>query len=86
MPLKSKGKFEKAKALQDKEEESEEFSKEEDETSLFSRRVNHLWKKRQTKFRGHGRTCGHAKLNSGQKKSGVDKEVTCFECKQHGNS
>lgn len=42
MDLEFKGKFEKAKALQTKEEESEESSEEEYDTSLLSIRVNQL--------------------------------------------
>lgn len=69
MALKSKGKFEKAKAFQDEEEEFEESSKEEDELSPLSRRVNHLQKKKQTKFIGHKRIYGHVESTSGQSRS-----------------
>lgn len=41
--LKSKGRPEKAKALQDEKEESDESSNEENELSLLSRRVNQLY-------------------------------------------
>lgn len=69
MPLKSKGKSDKAKALQAEEEDSEEISKDEDELSLLSKRVNQLWNKRQTKFKGYKRTGGQYDLTSRQKKS-----------------
>lgn len=85
MALKSKGKSEKAKALQPEEEESKESSEEEDGMSLLSKMVNQLWKKRQMKFIGYRRTGGQSALNYGQKKSGVVNDVTCFKCKKFGD-
>src|ERR1044072_8057756 len=82
MALKSNSR--KAKALQAKEEsEASEESSEEDELSLISRRINHLWKHRQgRKFhKGPRNAKGRFESTSGQKKA-TDKEVTCFECKE----
>src|ERR1044072_7910202 len=59
----------KAKALQAGEEsEDSEGSSDEDELSLISRRINHLWKHRQSKFRGPRNAKGRFESTSGQKK------------------
>lgn len=83
--IKSKGKYEKAKPLQAEEEEFEEISEEEDELYFQSRRVNQLWKKRQTKFKGYRRTCGQSELTSGEKKYEDEKDVTCFKFEHPGH-
>lgn len=73
-----KSKPEKTRAYQ-AEEESEGFdedSKDDDELSLISKRVNRLWKhkkKGQGKFRGARRTTGHFDSLSRQKKRGSGK-------------
>ena len=85
MALKSNSR--KAKALQAEEEsEASEESSEEDELSLISRRINHLWKHRQGKkfHKGPRNTKGRFESTSGQKKA-ADKEVICFECKEPGH-
>ena len=77
----------KAKALQaEVESEASEESSEEDELSLISRRINHLWKHRQgRKFhKGPRNAKGRFESTSGQKKA-ADKEVICFECKEPGH-
>ncbi|KAI5430691.1 hypothetical protein KIW84_035056 [Lathyrus oleraceus] len=57
--LKSMGKSENTKTFQaEEEEDSEEDSEEEDQLLLLSRRVNLLWKKRQSKFRDSRKTGG----------------------------
>ncbi|XP_050876372.1 uncharacterized protein LOC127080086 [Lathyrus oleraceus] len=81
--LKSLGIYEKTKSLQvETGEDSEKESEEDDELSLLFRRVNQLWKKRQGRFRGQRRTCGHSDSNSGFKKVRAGKELMCFECKE----
>src|ERR1044072_1132877 len=77
----------KAKAPQAEEEsEGSEESSEEDELSLISRRINHLWKHRQGRrsYQGPRNAKGKFKSTSGQMKSS-DNEVNCFECKKHGH-
>lgn len=77
--LKSVRKSEKSKDLQAEEivdfvENSDEF---EDELSLLSRKVNHLWKRSQdNKNRNAKSTDGHFESTSGQRKS-RGKEVIC---------
>src|ERR1044072_6362961 len=60
----------KDKALQ-AEEESEESSEEssDEELSLISRRINRLWKHRQSKFKGPRNAKGRFESTSGQKKA-----------------
>src|ERR1044072_3855728 len=78
--LKSNSK--KAKALQAEEEsEASGESSDEDELSLISRRINHLWKRGQSKHRGPRNAKGRFESTSGQKKA-ADKDVICFECKE----
>ena len=75
------------KALQAKEKsETSEGSSEEDELSLISRRINHLWKHRQGRRSNEGprNTKGRFESTSGQKKAD-DKDITCFECKEPGH-
>lgn len=80
------GKPKKTKAPQAEEDEDfENDLEEEDELSLLSRHVNQLWKKRKSKFRDSGRTGGCSESTSGQKKSGVSKEVICFDWKEPGH-
>lgn len=87
MALKSMRKFEKTKAFQDEEEEeSEEDYEEEDALSLMSRRVNQLWKKIKSKFKGSRRSGGRFESTSRLKKSNAGKDVTCFECKELGHN
>src|ERR1044072_845564 len=75
----------KAKALQAEEEsEASEESSEEDELSLISRRINLLWKHRQSRHKGPRNAKGRFESTSCQKKA-VDKNVICFECKEHGH-
>src|ERR1044072_6218720 len=77
----------KAKALQAEEEsKASEDSSEEDELSLISRKVNHLWKHRQGRrfHKGPRNAKGRFESTSGQKKE-ADKEVICFECKEPGH-
>src|ERR1044072_612855 len=77
----------KDKVLQS-EEESEEFDEEssdEDELSLMSKRLNKLWKQRQSKFRGLRRTKGRFESASGQKKNMDKDNVICYECKEPGH-
>lgn len=84
--LKSLGISEKTKALEaETDEESEDESKEDDELSLMSRRVNQLQKKRQVKFRGQRRTDGHFESTYGSKKDRVRKELKCFRYKEPGH-
>src|ERR1044072_8029806 len=82
--LKSNSK--KTKALQAEEESDDsEESSDEDELSLISKRLNKLWKQRQSKFRKSRRTKGRFESASGQKKN-VDKDnVICYECKEPGH-
>src|ERR1044072_9418693 len=81
--LKSNSK--KIKALQAEEEsEDSEESSNEDELALISRRINHLWKHRQRKFKGPRNANGRFESTSGQEKA-ADKEVICFECKEPGH-
>src|ERR1044072_9482246 len=82
-----KSNFKKDKALQAEEEseESDEESSDEDELSLISKRINKLWKHRQSKFRGPRRGKGRFEFASGQKKN-VDKDnIICYECKEPGH-
>src|ERR1044072_8194459 len=74
----------KAKACQAKEDFEE--SSEEDELSLISRRINHLWKHRQGRRSQEGprNAKGRIEPTTGQKKV-ADDEVTCFECKKDGH-
>src|ERR1044072_106045 len=79
-----KSNFKKDKALQAEEEseESDEESSDEDELSLISKRINKLWKHRQSKFRGSRRAKGRFEYAYGQKKN-VDKgNIICYECKE----
>src|SRR5580765_1771071 len=82
--LKSNSK--KTRALQ-AEEESEDYegSSDEDELSLISRRINHLWKHRQSKFRGPRNAKGRFESTSGQKKAVDIDKVMCYECKEPGH-
>src|ERR1044072_6483537 len=83
--LKSSSK--KGKALQAEEKlDGSEESSEEDELSLISRRINHLWKHRQDRRsqRGPRNDQGRFKSISGQKEVFSD-NVTCFECKKPGH-
>src|ERR1044072_7399572 len=82
-----KSNFKKDKALQAEEEleESDEESSDEDELSLISKRINKLWKHRQSKFRGSRRVKGRFESASGQKKN-VDKgNIICYEFKEPGH-
>src|ERR1044072_2577858 len=75
----------KAKALQAEEEsEASEESSDEDELSLISRRINRLWKHRQSKHKGPRNAKGRFESTSGQKNA-ADKDVICFECKELGH-
>lgn len=71
----------KTNAFQAKAEESEEKFNDEDEFSLLFRRVNHLWKKKQSNFRGY-RKEGRSESNSEHHKSGIDTEGAYFECRK----
>src|ERR1044072_852448 len=72
--------------LAEEESEASDESSEEDELSLISRRINHLWKHRQGKkfHKGPRNAKGRFESTSGQKKA-TDKEVICFECKEPGH-
>src|ERR1044072_1078268 len=82
-----KSNLRKAKALQAK-EESEDFggNSEEDELSLISRRINHLWKHRQDRRPQEGPINDKGRMDptTGQRKA-ADNKVTCFECKKPGH-
>src|ERR1044072_3146728 len=80
-------KFRKAKAFQAEEEsEAADERLEADELSLISRRINQLWKHRQSKkfHKGPRNSKGKFESTSGQKKL-TDKIVICFECKEPGH-
>src|ERR1044072_196529 len=75
----------KTKSLQAEEEsEASEDSSDEDELSLISKRINRLWKHRQSKHKGPRNPKGSFESTSGQKKA-ADKDVICFECKEPGH-
>jgi hypothetical protein len=63
MALKSSSNFEKVQALQ---AEKELCSKdvEDEELSLLSRRINHIWKHGHKRLRSFNITCGHAESSS----------------------
>lgn len=83
--LKSMGKSEKTKVFQTEEDEESEEEEEEDVLSLLSRRVNQLWKNRQSKFRGSRTTCCCFESIFELKKSGASKDITYFEWKKSGH-
>src|ERR1044072_2502402 len=77
----------KTKALPVEEEsEASDEDSEEDELSLISRRINHLWKHRQGKkfHKGPRSSKGKFESTSSQKRL-IDKTITCFECKEPGH-
>src|ERR1044072_3102571 len=82
--LKSNARKSKVRQAEKESEDSEESS-EEDELSLISRRINHLWKHREGRRSQEGprNAKGRFESTSGQEKA-ADKEVTCFECKEPG--
>ena len=83
--LRSSSKKDKVLQAEEESEESDEESSDEDELSLISKRLNKLWKQRQSKFRKSRRTKGRFESASGQKKN-VDKDnVICYECKEPGH-
>ncbi|XP_057432479.1 uncharacterized protein LOC130725251 [Lotus japonicus] len=75
-----KVKSEKTKALQ-VEQVSEESSEDsdEDELSLLSKRINHLWKHRQNKYKSSSRAKGKQESSSGQQSEGVDSDGEVVE-------
>src|ERR1044072_6054850 len=79
-----KSNLRKAKAPQaEKESEDSGENSEEDELSLISRRINHLWKLRQRRRPQERPINSKGRMDSvtGQKKA-ADNDVTCFECKK----
>src|ERR1044072_2032096 len=76
----------KAKALQAGEESEDSEGSLEDELSLISRRINHLWKHRQDRRFSEGPRNGKGRFEStsGQKKA-ANEEITCYECKEPGH-
>ena len=82
LALKSIKKYD-TNTFQDEEENSEESASEEDELSLLSKRINHLRKHRQKKFRNFKKSKDKPK-SSGHKKSNW-RELICFECKELGH-
>src|ERR1044072_9234088 len=84
--LKSNSKKDKALQAEEESKESDEESSDEDELSLISKRINKLWKQRQSKFRGPRKVKGRFESASGQKIKNVDKDnIICYECKEPGH-
>lgn len=82
-----------SKALQVLEESSAESSEDEDEMSMLSKRLNHLWKNKNRKFRSSRKPdyrkesssrSEHRGYSSDYKRSGK-KEVVCYECREPGH-
>ena len=82
--LKSNSKKNKAPRAEEESNDSEESS-DEDELSLISRRINRLWKHRQSKFKGPRNAKGRFESTSGQKKALDKDEIICYGCKELGN-
>lgn len=71
--------------VEEESEDFDEYSEDDDELSLISKKVSRLWRHMhngQEKFRGTRRTAGCSESSSGQKKQGSGKEVIYFECKE----
>src|ERR1044072_8715215 len=77
----------KAKASQAKEEsEDSDGSSEEDELSLISRRINRMWKHRQSRRFSNGPRNAKGRFEStSSHKNVADREVICFECNEPGH-
>lgn len=82
-----------SKALQVLEESSAESSDDEDEMSLLSKRLNHLWKHKNRKFRSSRKPdfrressskSEHRNESSDHKRS-EKKEIVCYECNEPGH-